>query len=134
MKKLTALVLAALMCLTVFAFASCSDPLKAKGEELAKVKNEMGDVYWAAINWASFAGVYGSEDEEYAAINEQFANWKDYLKNAKDVVDTWLDLDEEQMNSYIDEWKAESAKMQEIVDQYKVETDEDIAAALAAED
>lgn len=133
MKKLIAFVLAALMCLSVFALASCSDPLKAKGEELAATKNEMGDVYWQAINWASFAGVYGSEDEQYAEINEQFATWKEYLKEAKNVVDTWLDLDEDQMNNYINEWKAETAKMQAVVDQYIVETDEDIAAALAAE-
>ena len=129
MKKFIALVLAALMCLSVFALTGCSDPLKEKGNELAEVKNAMGDAYYWANYWLSYNGILNSEDEQYTEINEQMANWKTYIKEAGLTVDGWLDLDEEQMNAYIAEWQAETAKMQAIVDQYAVETEEGMGVA-----
>lgn len=120
MKRLIALVLVAVLCVAAFAMTGCKDPLKAKGEELDATYAKLGTAYQNVVYWTSLAGVYGSEDAAYAELNAKFAQWKSDIQDAGDVVDKWLDLDEDQMNQYIANWTSLMAEIQTVIDEYEI--------------
>lgn len=122
MKRFIALMLCALC---IFACVSCSDPLKEKGNRLDEVYGLMGDAYYYANYYAHLAGAIGNEETTEdgkkieTELHKQLDEWKSYLKDAKKVVNKWLDLTEEELDAYIAEWEAELVKIQEVVNTYK---------------
>lgn len=130
MKRIVALILMLVMCLPISLMTSCKDPLKEKMEELDQTYIDMGNAYTDAIYWTSLAGVYEAED-----IKAVFNNFKIVMKDAKTVKDAAINLTEEEMDAYIEEWKGITAQIQVFIDEYKVEeeTSAEATSAQAAE-
>ena len=100
----------------------CQDPRDVKGKELEKVYNKLGDTYFNAIYWTQFAGIYGSDDPAYEAINATFAGWKLDIQDAGDAYDNMINLEVEEMDQYIADWTAIIDEMQKLIDEYEIVT------------
>lgn len=133
MKKLVAILLLVVLCIPVGLMTSCSDPLKEKMEELDAAFVEMGAVFQDTIMYLNLAGVDTQDD-----IKAMTTNWKNLIKDAKTVVEARLNLDEQQMDEYIAQWKALTAEIAVVRDEYYqpdpfAETEKETAAEAAAE-
>ncbi len=122
MKTARVLVIIMVIGILVSGLAGCKDPLKTKLDELDKAYAKMGDTYWNAIYWTSIAGVYG-DTENYEEMNAKFDEWKFNLQDAGDVIDTKLDLKEDEIDKYITDWNAITEEIQKVIDEYEVESE-----------
>lgn len=134
MKRFIALILAVLVFVPALAMTGCEDPLAKLGEDLDAAYAKMGDTYYWAYYWANLAGQVGTDDTAESELQAKFDSWKQYIKDAGDVVDLWLDLNEDELNSYISEWTNTAAEMQAVVDEYEVPGEtEDLSQVTVAE-
>jgi len=132
MKRLVAFLLLVVLCIPVGMMTSCSDPLKEKMEELDAAFVELGDMFYETTMYLNLAGVDTQDD-----IKAMTTNWKNLIKDAKVVLEARLNLDEQQMDEYIAQWKALTAEIAVVRDEYYqpdpfAETTEAAAAEEAA--
>ncbi len=117
MKKLIAVILAAVMLSATFLFTSCADPLQKNIDGMQDAFSKLGDSLYRAYEAAYFAGAI----DEDADVKAQFATWKKQIKAANNVQAAYLEYSAEELDAYAAEWNQLAADMDAMYDRYKDE-------------
>lgn len=115
MKKMLALLLTALTVCSLIAFTGCSDPLRAKIDQMDAVYQTLGDRYYRVYEACAFDGSL-SED---TMVAEQLQTWKTQIKQAKNDLAKYLDYSEEEIDAYIANWTALGEAMDAMYETHK---------------
>lgn len=120
MKRIAALLLILVLCLSVASLTGCKDPLKEKMNELDTTYALLGTRYTHAVFVCQLAGVYNVDSQK--ELNDKFAAWKTVVQDAGDTVDMRLDYNETELAAFISDWKVTIDEINTVITQYEIVT------------
>ena len=116
--RVVSFVLALVLTACALLLTACKDPLQAKIDAMDKAFAAMGEMYVRARAAVEYAGVY----DDYS---KQFDQWKNYISNAKGQNADYLSYSGAELDGFVEEWKATTAEIRTIYEQFTYDTDED---------